>query len=56
MYRRAFSLAALLLALVWCSNAALAQNITGNISGTVTDANGAAIPGATVGAWSRALG
>ncbi len=48
MYRRAFSLAALLLALVWCSNAALAQTITGNISGTVTDANGAAIPGAAV--------
>jgi hypothetical protein len=42
--------AALILAII-CggfSNGALAQTITGRISGTVTDSNGAAVPGATV--------
>lgn len=47
MYRRALSLLALLLCLGMGSTV-LAQNITGSISGTVTDTNGATIPGATV--------
>src|SRR5262245_13839915 len=42
--------AALLLVLIYSgfSGGALAQAITGRISGTVTDANGAAVPGVTV--------
>ena len=50
MYRKAITLAALLLAISigGFSGNALAQTITGRISGTVTDSNGAAIPGATV--------
>jgi len=50
MYRKAITLAALLLAISLGSvgGNALAQAITGRISGTVTDSNGAAVPGATV--------
>ena len=44
----AFRLTALLLALCACAGVAPAQEITGGIVGTVTDANGAAVKGATV--------
>ena len=47
MYRRMFSTLALLLCLGMGSQA-LAQTITGRISGTVTDSTGATVPGATV--------
>src|SRR5215831_10607971 len=42
--------AALLLVIIYSgfNGGALAQTITGRISGTVTDANGAAVPGVTV--------
>jgi hypothetical protein len=39
-----------------CPAVAFAQLATGNVYGTVTDATGAALPGATVTAASRALG
>src|SRR5262249_47306938 len=50
MKRRITPFAALLLVMIYCgfSGGALAQTITGRISGTVTDANGAAVPGVTV--------
>ncbi|HEX5082258.1 MAG TPA: carboxypeptidase regulatory-like domain-containing protein [Blastocatellia bacterium] len=50
MIRRITLFAALLLAIVYSgfSSGALAQTITGRISGTVTDVSGAAVPGATV--------
>src|SRR5262249_19461853 len=50
MNRRITPFAALLLVLIYSgfSGGALAQTITGRISGTVTDANGAAVPGVTV--------
>ncbi|MFN8003165.1 MAG: carboxypeptidase-like regulatory domain-containing protein [Acidobacteriota bacterium] len=47
MYRRTLSMLALLLCL-GVSSVVLAQTITGRISGTVTDANGAAVPGVAV--------
>ncbi len=47
MYRRIIAIAALLL-ILGTGQFAAAQTITGRISGTVTDSNGAAIPGATV--------
>ena len=46
---------AILITLVTC-NAALAQTITGSISGAVTDANGGMIPGATVNLVSEKTG
>ncbi len=46
---------AILIALVTC-NAALAQTITGSISGAVIDANGGIIPGATVNLVSEKTG
>lgn len=50
MYRKAIIIVSLLLAVTFASfgGSALAQSITGRISGTVTDANGAAVPGAEV--------
>jgi hypothetical protein len=50
MIRRITLFAALLLAIVYSgfSSGALAQTITGRISGTITDTNGAAVPGVTV--------
>src|SRR6266542_5784830 len=50
MNRRITPLVALLLAIIYgaFSSGALAQTITGRISGTVTDASGAAIPGASI--------
>src|SRR5205085_3697226 len=44
----AVRLTALVLALCACAGVAPAQEITGGIVGTVTDANGAAVKGATV--------
>src|SRR5215471_1244604 len=49
--KRSITPFAALLLLVICScfsGGALAQTITGRISGTVTDSNGAAVPGVTV--------
>jgi len=50
MNRRITPLVALLLAIIYgaFNSGALAQTITGRISGTVTDASGGAVPGATV--------
>jgi hypothetical protein len=50
MTRRITPFATLVLAIIFggFSSGALAQTITGRISGTVTDASGAAVPGATV--------
>jgi hypothetical protein len=50
MTRRITPFTALLLAIIYGGfiNGALAQTITGRISGTVTDSNGAAVPGVTV--------
>lgn len=50
MNRRINPLVALLLAIIYgaFSSGALAQTITGRISGTVTDGTGAAIPGASI--------
>lgn len=47
MNRKAIPIATLMLALC-CFSSAWAQTITGRISGTVTDAAGAAVPGATI--------
>jgi hypothetical protein len=47
MYRRVLSIIALTLCLC-AGSAAFAQNITGRISGTVTDPSGAAVPGVTI--------
>ena len=44
-----------LAAMLVCSSSAMAQTVTGSISGTVTDTNGATIPGAKVTAISDAL-
>src|SRR3989475_4267702 len=50
MNRRITPFAALLLVIIYgaFSSGALAQTITGRISGTVTDTNGAAVPGVAV--------
>src|SRR5262245_28472625 len=50
MNRRIITTAAALLALICSgfSSGLLAQTITGRISGTITDASGAAVPGVTV--------
>src|SRR5262245_53222298 len=50
MNRRITPFAALLLVIIYgaFSSGLLAQTITGRISGTVTDASGGAVPGATV--------
>ena len=47
MYRRTLSILALLLCLGFAGNA-LAQTITGRISGTITDSAGSTVPGATI--------
>jgi hypothetical protein len=56
MFRRVFSLAMLLLALVFSSPIALSQTIVGRIAGTVTDSSGAAIPGVAVKVTNEATG
>src|SRR5688572_24630321 len=50
MNRKIIPFAALLLAIIYggLSSGAIAQTITGRISGAVTDSNGAAVPGVTV--------
>ena len=53
---RACTVAALLLAVFFCSLSLPGQNATGNISGTVADASGAVIPGATVTLTDDATG